>query len=86
MLEELIPGHDVPQQCWGPFHDGEDGQTMEEFRCFRAVWALRVQRRFAVRFMRTIHGNNWNHGLHFEDESLTQLGRDQELLTYLEQR
>ena len=62
------------------FRDGEDGRAMEGFRYFGAVWALHVQRRFAVRFMSRIHGNNWTGGLRFENGVPTQLGRDQELL------
>ena len=80
MLEDAIPGHDIPPRRCGPFRDGEDGRTMERFRYFGAVWALRVQRRFAIRFMSSMYGNNWTHGLRVENGVHTLLGRDQELL------
>ena len=80
MLKEAIPVHDLPLRRWGLFQGREDGQAMEGSRYFGAVWALRVQRRFTVRFMRTIHGNSWTDGPRFEEGNPTQLGRDQELL------
>ena len=58
MLEDAIPGHNVPLRRWGSFQDGEDGQAMELFWYLGAIWALRIQRRYAVRIMRTMHGNN----------------------------
>ena len=80
MLEENIPGHFLPPRRYGPFQDGQDGRTMEGFRYFGAVWALRVQRRFATQFMRTIHGDDWTRAPRIEEGNRTQLGRDQELL------
>ena len=34
MLQDANPGHDIPPRRWGPFHEGEDGRTMEGFRYF----------------------------------------------------
>ena len=76
MLREAIPGHDLPRQRWGLFCDGEDERAMESFRFLGAVWALHVQRIFAVRFMRSVHGKDWTHGLRVEEGNPTQLGRD----------
>ena len=80
MLEDAIPGHNLPSRWWGLFQDGEDGRAMESFWYLGAVWALRIQRRYAVLFMRTMHGTNWPHGLRFEEGNPTQLGRDQQLM------
>ena len=53
---------------------------MELFWYLGAVWVLRIQMRYAVRFMCTMHGNNWPHGLRFEDGNHIQLGCDQQLM------
>ena len=47
MLRELIPGYDLAPR-WGVWPQGEHGQEMESSCYLGALWALRVQLKYAM--------------------------------------